>query len=234
MRAPEPQNQTAASIRERLLVMGEPAYRAFTAGLIPTLEPDRILGVRSPALRAMARELRGSPAAAAFLDALPHPYQEENLLHGYLLAYEKDFAVLLGRVEAFLPWMDNWAVCDSLSLPCFRKHRNELAAQIPGWLASRHCYTLRFGIKQLMDHFLGEAFAPAWPAAVAAIRSEEYYVNMMRAWYFASALAVQWEAVLPCFTRRCLDPWTHRKAIQKAVESHRLSPARKELLRALR
>ena len=232
--APAAQSITAASLRERLFVMADPGYRAFTAKLIPELDPDRIIGVRSPALRALAKELRGTEDALVFLEALPHLYQEENLLHSYLLAYEKDFARCLARVEAFLPRVDNWAVCDSLSLPCFKKHRQLLAAVIPGWLASGETYTVRFGIKQLMDHFLEEDFDPAWPEAVAAIQSQEYYVNMMRAWYFATALAKQWDAVLPCFTKRRLDPWTHAKAIQKAVESFRVTPEQKALLRGLR
>ncbi|MBR6119606.1 MAG: DNA alkylation repair protein [Oscillospiraceae bacterium] len=232
--APASRPIPAASLRERLLAMSEPGYRAFSARLIPDLPPERILGVRSPALWALARELRGSDAADAFLGALPHLYQEENLLHGYLLAFERDFDRCLARVEAFLPWVDNWAVCDSLSLPCFKKHRQTLAEAIPGWLASGKTYTVRFGIKQLMDHFLEEDFDPAFPAAVAALRSEEYYVNMMRAWYFATALAKQWDAILPYFTQRRLDPWTHAKSIQKAVESFRVSPEQKALLRGLR
>ncbi len=228
------QTASAASIRERLLGMAESEYRDFSAKLIPNLDPARILGVRSPALRGLARELRGSEAARDFLESLPHRYQEENLLHAYLLGYERDRLQVLERVEAFLPQVDNWAVCDCLSLPCFKKHRGELAAVIPGWLASGHCYTLRFGIKQLMDHFLEEDFRPDDPARVAQISSEEYYVNMMRAWYFATALAKQWEAALPYLEPGRLDPWTRRRAIQKALESFRISPEHKTLLREMR
>ena len=228
------QEQAAAPIRERLFALAEPGYRDFTAKLIPNLDPDRILGVRSPALRAMARALRGTRAGADFLAALPHRYQEENLLHSYLLGYEKDFPPCLALVEAFLPQVDNWAVCDSLSLPCFKKHRKELAAVIPGWLASGAPYTIRFGIKQLMDHFLDSDFESKYPSMVAAVQSEEYYVNMMRAWYFATALAKQWEAALPWLAEGRLDPWTHGRAIQKALESLRISPEQKALLRQLR
>ena len=226
--------RAAASLRERLFAMAEPDYAAFTAKLIPTLDPARVLGVRAPALRALARELRGTEEAEAFLAALPHRFQEENLLHAYLLAHEKGFGRCLSRVEAFLPQVDNWAVCDSLSLPCFKKHRRELAAVIPLWLNAGHSYTVRFGVKQLMDHFLEADFDPRWPAAVAELRREEYYVNMMRAWYFATALAKQWEAVLPWFTQGRLDPWTHAKAIQKATESFRISEPQKALLKSLR
>ena len=221
-------------IFERLCALAEPEYKAFNAKLLPNLDPAQILGVRTPALRALAKELLGTEAAELFLAALPHRYQEENLLHAFLLALEKDYSRGLARAEAFLPFVDNWAVCDQMSLPCFQKHREALAAVIPGWLGSGHCYTVRFGIKQLMDLFLGEAFDPAYPEAVAAVRSEEYYVNMMRAWYFATALAKQWDAILPWFTGRRLDPWTHRKAIQKAVESLRITTEQKELLRGLR
>ena len=226
--------RAAASLRERLFAMAEPDYAAFTAKLIPTLDPARVLGVRAPALRALAKELRGTEEAEAFLAALPHRFQEENLLHAYLLACEKDFGRCLSRVEAFLPRVDNWAVCDSLSLPCFKKHRRELAAVIPLWLNAGHSYTVRFGVKQLMDHFLEADFEPRWPAAVAELRREEYYVNMMRAWYFATALAKQWEAVLPWFTQGRLDPWTHAKAIQKTMESFRISQPQKALLKSLR
>ena len=223
-----------SALEARLRELAEPGYRDFSAKLLPTLDPERILGVRTPALRSLAKELRGTEAAEAFLDALPHRYQEENLLHDFLLAFEKDFGRCLARVEAFLPRVDNWAVCDCLALPCFRRHRRELAELIPRWLASERVYTVRFGIKQLMDHFLEADFDPRYPAMVAAVRSEEYYVNMMQAWYFATALAKQWEAVLPWLAERRLDPWTHAKAIQKARESFRVSPEHKDLLQALK
>lgn len=223
-----------AFVRERLTALSEPGYRDFTAGLLPTVERERILGVRSPALRALAKELRGRPEAAAFLRELPHRYHEEKLLHAYLLAYEKDFARCLASVEAFLPEIDNWAVCDCLSLPCFRRHRPELLARIPVWLRSGRVYTLRFGIKQLMDHFLEEDFFPACLELAGSVRSEEYYVNMMQAWYFATALAKQWDAALPWLAERRLAQWVHNKTIQKAVESERISEAQKAYLRSLR
>ena len=224
----------AAPIRERLFAMAEPGYQAFLARLVPTVEPALILGVRTPALRALARALRETEAAEAFLEALPHRYLEENCLHAYLLAYEKDYDRCLARVEAFLPLIDNWAVCDGLSLPCFRKHRTELLTVIPRWLASGQTYTVRFGIKMLMDHFLDRDFSPACMELAGAVRSEEYYVNMMQAWYFATALAKQWDAALPWLTGRRLERWVHNKTIQKAVESFRIPEDRKVLLRALR
>lgn len=224
----------AAPIRERLFAMGEEGYHAFLAKLVPTVEPAGILGIRTPALRELARELRGTEAAEAFLEALPHRYLEENSLHAFLLAYEKDYDRCLTRVEAFLPWINNWAVCDGLSLPCFRKHRSELLAVIPRWLESGQTYTVRFGIRMLMDHFLDQDFSPACMELAGAVRSEEYYVNMMLAWYFATALAKQWDAALPWLAERRLDRWVHNKTIQKAVESFRISDDRKVLLRELR
>lgn len=229
------QTQNASElITERLFALAEPGYRDFTARLIPTLEPARILGVRTPALRALARELRGTQSAEAFLDALPHRYQEENLLHAFLLGTEKDFARCLARTEAFLPRVDNWAVCDQLSLPCFQRHRAELSEIIPRWLASEHLYTVRFGLKQLMDQFLDADFSPAAMELAGSVRSKEYYVNMMQAWYFATALAKQWDAALPWLTERRLSPWVHNMSIRKAVESRRITEAQKALLRSLR
>ena len=226
--------EAAGLVRDRLLSLADPKYKAFSEKLIPTVAPERILGVRTPQLRALAKELRGTEAASAFLRALPHRFQEENALHAFLLAYEKDYARCLALLNAFLPFVDNWAVCDVISLPCFRRHHAELLDRIPIWLASDQTYTLRFGIKMLMDHFLEEDFSPACPAMVAALRSEEYYVNMMRAWYFATVLAKQWDAVLPWLTEPKLDRWTHNKSIQKAVESNRITAEQKTLLRTLR
>lgn len=224
----------AVGLRERLESLAEPEYAAFTRKLIPTLAPERVLGVRSAVLRALARELRGTSAAEAFLEALPHHYQEENLLHAYLLGFEKDPDRALTRTEAFLPWVDNWAVCDCLSLPCLRKHRDRLLAAVSRWLDSGASYTVRFGIKQLMDHFLEEDFRPEILAMAGALRGQEYYVNMMQAWFFATALAKQWEQTLPWLEEQRLDPWVHSRAIRKAVESFRIPEARKELLRSLR
>lgn len=232
---PASKQQTIVTfVRERLFLLADPDYRSFSAGLIPNLPPERILGVRTPMLRALAKELRGTEAAAQFLSSLPHRYQEENALHAYLLVYEMDYSACFSLVEDFLPYVDNWAVCDGLSPSCFRKHRTELLQRVPVWLASDHIYTVRFGIKMLMDHFLEEDFSPAFPAMVAAVPSKEYYVNMMRAWYFATALAKQWESALPWLTEQKLDRWTHNKSIQKAVESKRITPDQKALLRTLR
>ena len=230
-----PLSAQTAAIRERLFALAEPRYREFLSALIPTAPPAQILGVRSPALRALAKTLRGCPeAAGAFLTELPHSFHEENLLHAYLLGFERDYAQGLARLEAFLPYVDNWAVCDAIALPCFRKRRDALRREIPRWLASEHPYTVRFGIKQLMDHFLDQDFSPACMELVGRVRTSQYYENMMIAWYFATALAKQWDAALPWLTERRLDRWVHNKAIQKVVESRRLTDRQKALLRSLR
>ena len=207
---------------------------AFVAKLIPELDPGTILGARTPALRKLAKELWRAEDVTGFLAALPHRLFEENGLHAFFLEQIRDFDRCLEETERFLPYLDNWATCDSLSPPVFARHRAELLARIRVWLASEKPYTVRFGIGMLMRHFLEEDFRPEMLDWVCAVRSEEYYVNMMRAWYFATALAKQEQAALPLLRERRLDPWTHNKTIQKAVESRRISDERKAELRALR
>ena len=222
------------SIIDRICAAAEENYGDFNAKLIPTVPREQILGVRLPILRALARELRESPEAAVFLDTLPHAYHEENCLHAFLLEQIRDYDRCLAAVERFLPYVDNWAVCDSISPKCFRRHRPELLSAVRGWLASERPYTKRFGIKMLMAHFLDEAFSPEYLDLVSVIESEEYYVNMMRAWYFATALAKQYESTVPLLEDMRLDRWTHNKTVQKAVEGYRISPEQKEYLKTLR
>ena len=219
--------------RERLLALGDEKNAAFVAKLIPTVPPERILGVRTPALRQLAKELARTTDTTPFLGTLPHFYLEENGLHAFLIEQIRDFDRCMEELERFLPFVDNWATCDSLSPGVFRKRRAELRERIRFWIASDRTYTIRFGVRMLMDHFLDGEFDPAYPGWVAGIRSEEYYVNMMRAWYFATALAKQYEAVLPILEERRLDPWTHNKTIRKAIESYRVPAERKALLREL-
>lgn len=217
-----------------LLALRDERYAAFQRRLLPSLPPERIIGVRTPALRELAKRCARQPWIDDFLNQLPHRYFDEDQLHVFLLCQERDFAACVAGVERFLPYIDNWASCDQLSPPCFRRHRPELLGHIQGWLGSERTYTLRFGIGMLLSHFLDADFDPAYPEAVAAIRSEEYYVNMMIAWYFATALAKQYEAALPYLAEGRLDPWTHNKAIQKAIESRRICQERKDALRGLR
>ena len=209
-------------------------YRAFQAKLVPTIDPARILGVRVPEVRRIARALERSGEAGAFLSELPHRTYEEDLLHAILISADPDYVACVALLEAFLPHVDNWAVCDTLSPRSFAAHPADLPERARGWMASSHPYTVRFGIAVLMRFYLGEQFVEHYVHEVAALRSDEYYVNMMRAWYLATALAVQEEATLAVIEGGELDRWTHNKAIQKAIESRRISDERKRMLRGLK
>lgn len=209
-------------------------YRAFTARLIPNVPPETILGVRVPAIRAISRELRGSEAAGAFLRELPHCWHEENLLHAFLIGHERDFDRAMRMTEAFLPYIDNWAVCDSFSPAVFRRYPDVLLEKIRVWLHAEHPYTVRFALGALMRVYLDDNFQPEHLALAASVRREEYYINMMQAWYFATALAKQPAAAEPYLRERRLSPWVHAKTIQKAVESYRVSEELKARLRSYR
>lgn len=222
------------AIFQRLSELSDPTYRDFHAGLIPNISPETILGVRVPALRKLARELRGSAEAQEFMAALPHEYYDENCLHGLLINDIKDFGATVSALDAFLPYVDNWAVCDLISPHSFKSRPPELAAHVRRWLESSHSYTVRFGIGVLMSFYLDVGFEPAQLEAVAERCCEEYYVNMMVAWYFATALAKQPEAALPYIENRRLSRWTHNKAIQKSIESRRIPDETKAYLKTLR
>ena len=221
-------------IREELFRLQDREYRDFQTKLIPSADPETFIGVRTPALRKYAGQLIKSGGVSAFLDDLPHMCFEENQLHAFIISGMKDYAECLCALNRFLPYVDNWATCDQMSPRVFKKHRPELMESIRGWIGSAETYTIRFGIGMLMEHYLDEDYDPACPEMVAAVRSEEYYVNMMIAWYFATALAKQYEAVLPFITEHRLDPWTHNKAIQKSIESYRITPEQKEYLKTLK
>ena len=221
-------------IQKRLFEMRDEKYRDFQAKLIPTVSPESIIGVRTPDLRAYARELAGTPQAKAFLGKLPHRCFDENQLHAFILSLEKDFDTCASEVNRFLPFVDNWATCDQLSPKVFAKHKSELLGYINLWLSSGETYTVRFAVGMLMQHFLDGDFDISYAETVAAIRSDEYYVNMMVAWYFATALAKQYESVLPFIEKKKLDEWVHNKAIQKAIESYRVTDERKAYLRSLK
>lgn len=222
------------AVFQRLSELSDPTYRDFHAGLIPNISPETILGVRVPALRKLARELRGSAEAQEFMAALPHEYYDENCLHGLLINDIKDFGATVSALDAFLPYVDNWAVCDLISPRSFKSRPPELAAHVRRWLDSSHSYTVRFGIGVLMSFYLDVGFEPAQLEAVAERCCEEYYVNMMVAWYFATALAKQPEAALPYIENRRLSRWTHNKAIQKSIESRRIPDETKAYLKTLR
>ncbi|MBR2660112.1 MAG: DNA alkylation repair protein [Clostridiales bacterium] len=221
-------------IRRELHRLQDTKYRDLQIQIIPSVKPESIIGVRTPELRKMAKTLAGEEGTGSFLEDLPHRYFEENQLQAFIISGMKDYTACLAELERFLPYVDNWATCDQMSPRVFRKHRPELLKSIDRWIASGETYTVRFGIGMLMEHYLDEDFDPAYPEKAAAVRSEEYYVNMMIAWYFATALAKQYDAVLPFIEERRLDPWTHNKAIRKAVESFRITPEQKEYLKTLK
>jgi len=220
-------------IRRHLYDLQDSEYKAFNSKLIPNIEPNRIIGVRTPELKAYAKSLKNCDVSA-FLSDLPHKYYEENSLHGFIIMGIKDYDECIAAINVFLPFVDNWATCDQLRPPCFKKHRAELIEQIKIWLESEHTYTKRFAMGMLMAHFLDEDFKPEYLEWLAEIRSEEYYVNMMLAWYYATALAKQWEATLPYLENCCLAKWVHNKTIQKAIESYRITAEQKAYLRTLR
>ena len=223
-----------SSLQERLFELQDTKYRDFHSKLIPNIEKDRVIGIRTPVLRRFAKELGKTPEAEDFLRELPHYYYEENNLHMMLLTPMKDFETCLEQIEKFLPYIDNWATCD-LPLPkCFEEHKEELLPHIRRWIASGETYTIRYGMGVLMRLYLDEDFRPEYPEWVTGVNSEEYYVNMMIAWYLATALAKQWDAVIPYLEERRLSPWVHRKTIQKAVESYRITPEQKVYLKGLR
>lgn len=221
-------------IRARLQAMQDIPYRDFQRRLIPGIDPRRILGVRTPQLRALAGELAGTRAAEDFLRDLPHGTFEENQLHAFLIGRIRDFDKCLEAVRGFLPYVDNWATCDQLSPRALGRNLPRLQEEIQGWLASGQTYTVRFGVDMMMAWFLEDAFDARQLDWIASLRSQEYYVNMAVAWYVATALAKQYDAALTLLVQRRLAPWTHNRAIQKAIESRRLTQQQKDCLRALR
>ena len=221
-------------IREELFKLQDEKYRDFQSALTPTVDAKTAIGVRTPELRKYAKELVKREDVGEFLSDLPHKYFDENQLHAFILSEMKDFDECMEAVNRFLPYVDNWATCDQMSPKVFKKHKKELLSQVKKWLKSKETYTVRFAIRMLMVYFLDEDFDISYPGMVAKIRSDEYYINMMTAWYFATALAKQYDAILPFIEERKLDGWTHNKAIQKAVESYRITDEQKNYLRSLK
>ncbi len=221
-------------IEAELFRLQDIKYRDFQAKLIPNINPETMIGVRTPELRNYAKELLKKEDVSDYLGDLPHRYFDENQLHAFIVSGMKDYELCMDETIRFLPYVDNWATCDQMSPKIFKKHRGELWEKIKLWIASDELYTVRFAVGMLMEHFLDEDFDPRYLDMVKQIRSDEYYINMMIAWYFATALAKQYEAVIPIIENRQLDTWTHNKAIQKSVESRRISPEHKEYLKSLK
>ncbi len=221
-------------LQVQLFEMQDLGYRDFHSKLMPTVDKEKIIGIRTPQLRKFAKEFAKSENVNEFLSDLPHQYYEEDNLHGFLLEMVKDYGILVERLEKFLPYVDNWATCDMLRPKTFKKYLPELLEHVEVWLESSHTYTVRYGIGMLLSYYLDEAFDKKYLEMVAKIRSEEYYINMMIAWYFATALAKQWDATIDYIEKQRLDKWTHNKAIQKAIESYRITKEQKEYLRTWR
>ena len=222
------------AVKEQLFAMQDPAYKAFHSRLIPTVDPETIIGIRTPALRRFAKAFAKTPQAQAFMDVLPHRDYEENNLHGFLIEALPEYDRAVAALDVFLPYVDNWATCDLMRPKALASNLPALSVQIGRWLSATHPYTVRFALEMRMTFFLDAHFCPAYLEQAASVRSEEYYVNMMTAWFFATALAKQYDAALPFLTQRRLDAWTHNKAIQKALESTRISRAQKAYLKTLK
>ncbi len=222
-------------IIKKLFELQDKKYRDFQGNLTPTVDKGLMIGVRTPLLRDLAKSLAGSETAEAFLKDLPHTYFEENQLHAFLIERIRDYDRCLAEVEHFLPYIDNWATADQMNPKIFAKHLDEMDQKAFAWMDSTHTYTVRYGIRILMSYYLEDAtFRILYPERIASIRSEEYYIRMMAAWYFATALAKQYDKILPFLEEHKMDEWTHAKAIQKAVESYRISDDQKAYLRSLR
>jgi len=218
-------------LQERLFALQDKEYASFQAKLTPGVPVDSFIGVRVPLLRAFAKEYIKEDEHKSFLSQLPHKYYDENMLHGLLISQMKDYDECIRQTDIFLPYIDNWAVCDIMSPKVFAKHKEQLMIKIQEWSKSQHTYTCRFGIEMLMSHFLDKDFNEEYLEIPAAARSDEYYVKMMVAWFFATALAKQWDATFPYIEHNNLAPWTHNKTIQKACESYRITQEQKEILK---
>ena len=224
------------TIQHKLLAMQDTAYRDFNAKLIPTVDPKLMIGIRTPLLRKFAKDLfkTEQKQAAAFMQTLPHRYFEENNLHAFLIENIKDFDTAMTETERFLPFIDNWATCDSFAPCLFKKYPNEVYQKILLWIRSPRTYTVRYAINLLLSNYLDELFKPEMLELVSSVKSDEYYINMMIAWYFSFALIKQYDAALPYIKKQTLAPFTHNKTIQKAIESRRISPEIKDYLRTLK
>lgn len=227
-------SDTVLSLREKLFEFRDLKYRDFHSRLIPSVPKEQIIGIRTPVLRKFAKEYAKTEEVAEFIKILPHEYYEENNLHMLIISAIRDYEMCIAEIERFLPFIDNWATCDMPVPRCFYENKEDVLERAKGWIKSDEAFTVRYGIGVLMSMFLDEDFDPEYPRLVASVRSEQYYVNMMIAWYFATALAKNWDEVIPFIEKRQLDKWTHNKAIQKAVESYRITSEQKAYLKSLK
>ena len=227
-------DELCARIRQELYALQDLKYRAFNSSLIPNIEKRTIIGVRVPEVRKLAKKLFAEIDCFRYFNILPHGYFEENLLHAFMIEKINDFDICIKAAEDFLPYIDNWAVCDSFFPPVFKKQKEKLLPRIPRLIKSGHTYTVRYAIEILMRLFLDESFKAEYLETVSSVVSEDYYVNMMRAWYFATALAKQYESAIVYIKENRLDDWTHNMTIKKAVESRRISAETKSYLKTFR
>ena len=221
-------------IREDLFSNQDVKYRDFQSKLTPTIEANTAIGVRTPVLRKLAKDYSKRQDVDNFLADLPHKYFDENQLHAFILSEIKDFDECMGKLERFLPFVDNWATCDQMSPRCFKKNHEKLLPYLNKWIKSDDTYTVRFAIVTFMAHFLDDDFDAGYLGLVSDIKSDEYYINMAIAWYFATALAKQYDKTIPYIENKTLDEWTHNKAIQKSIESYRVTAEHKEYLKSLK
>ena len=222
------------NIEKDLFKLQDKKYREMQIKIIPNIDPNSIIGVRTPELRKYAKDLFKSNNYKSFLENLPHKYFDENQLHAFIIFDLKDYNECITYTNKFLPYVDNWATCDQMSPKVFKKHKEELLKEIKVWIKSKKTYTIRFGIDKLMQLYLDEDFKEEYLKLVSNIKSNEYYVNMMIAWYFATALAKQYDTTIKYIENNKLDKWTHNKTIQKAIESYRITNEKKEYLRSLK
>lgn len=221
-------------LQKQLFELQDLKYRDFHSKLMPETDKETVIGIRTPVLRKFAKEFAGTSEAEAFLRQLPHRYYEENNLHMMLITGIKDYEKCMEEIQRFLPCIDNWATCDYPAPKCFARHKDQVLEEAKRWISSGETYVIRYGIGMLMRLFLDEDFSSEYLEMAAAVQSQEYYVNMMIAWYFATALAKQWDATVPYIEQHKLPDWVHRKTIQKAVESYRITPEQKEYLKTLK
>ena len=221
-------------LQKQLFELQDLKYRDFHSKLMPETDKETVIGIRTPVLRKFAKEFAGTSEAEAFLRQLPHRYYEENNLHMMLITGIKDYEKCMEEIQRFLPCIDNWATCDYPAPKCFARHKDQVLEEAKRWISSGETYVIRYGIGMLMRLFLDEDFSSEYLEMAAAVQSQEYYVNMMIAWYFATALAKQWDATVPYIDQHKLSDWVHRKTVQKAVESYRITPEQKEYLKGFR
>ena len=221
-------------LQKQLFELQDLKYRDFHSKLMPETDKETVIGIRTPVLRKFAKEFAGTSEAEAFLRQLPHRHYEENNLHMMLITGIKDYEKCMEEIQRFLPCIDNWATCDYPAPKCFARHKDQVLEEAKRWISSGETYVIRYGIGMLMRLFLDEDFSSEYLEMAAAVQSQEYYVNMMIAWYFATALAKQWDATVPYIEQHKLSDWVHRKTVQKAVESYRITPEQKEYLKGFR